>query len=185
MKIVIITIFIFLAFTQAEVTQSQNLVPENPQLPYPFDFCNVESATMGFFAGTEKDPTVANSNCVIYFPTLQKQFLAVVNGFNSSLIIPTNYFGWVDKVATLINRYALWQNYCTFSTLFTRLDNVVQNLEGITTLLYRIMMNYANIIVKISDFTTNFQKKDCYNSALAIGEIFSMALDFNVPEDIV
>ena len=62
MKIFVITVLIFLAFTQAEVTQSQSLATQNPQLPYPLDFCTVEPATMGFFAGTEKDPTVANSN---------------------------------------------------------------------------------------------------------------------------
>ena len=91
---------------------------------------------MGFFTGTEKDPTIANSKCVIYFPQLLEQANLVVNGFNTSLTIPSNFFGWASEVSTLIIRYSLWQNYCTFGSMFGALDNIFSTLEGFAGAFY-------------------------------------------------
>ena len=140
---------------------------------------------MGFFTGTESDPDVANSRCVTYFPILQGQFSLVVDGFNSSLVIPTRFIAWIDNVFTLINKYALWQNYCVFSTLFTRLDNTISTFEGLTTVFSRYIFNIALIQVQISDMNTYWGASDCFKMMRSVGIIFSTVLDFNVPEDIV
>ena len=140
---------------------------------------------MGFFTGTETDPAVANSRCVTYFPILKGQLNLVIDGFNSSLIIPTRFIAWLDTLSTLINRYALWQNYCVFSTLFTRLDNTISTFEGLTTVFSRYIFNIALVQAQISDVNTYLGNGDCFKMMRAVGIIFSTVLDFNVPEDIV
>ena len=140
---------------------------------------------MGFFIGTEPDPVVPNSKCVLYFPTLKNQIDAVITGFNTTLIIPTKFVGWLDSAFTLVNRYALWQGYCQFGTLFTSLDNVLETFDGITTVFYRVIFNYSTILIFLGDLTAAYNSKDCRGTFKAIGQVFSLALNFNVPEDIV
>ena len=151
----------------------------------PLDWCTIEQAVMGFFTGTERDPTVANSKCVTYFPTLTEQLNLVISELNITSLIPFNAIKLMDDGATLINKYALWQNYCIFGTLFTKLDNTIETFEGLTTAFYRIILNYAQVLVKVGDFSTAYSKADCRNMFKAMGEIFKMVLEFEVPEDIV
>lgn len=140
---------------------------------------------MGFFTGTEKDPSVPNSKCVTYYPNLQAQIDIIINEFNLTALIPTNGLKLIDDLATLVNRYSLWQTYCVFGTLFTKLDNTIETFEGITTAFYRLIMNYAKVLVKVGDLTTALNNKECFKMFRAAGEIFSMVLEYNVPEDII
>lgn len=140
---------------------------------------------MGFFTGTEPDPLVPNSRCVTYFPTLKQQIDLVISQLNVTALIPTNTFRLLDSMATFVNRFALWQEYCTFGTLFTRLDNTVETFEGLTTAFYRVILNYSTVLVKLGDLTTNFNNQRCFNMFRAMGEIFSIVLNFNVPEDVI
>ena len=151
----------------------------------PLGWCSVEDIVMGFFTGTEPDPVVPNSKCVTYFPNLQDQFELITSQLNMTLLFPTNTFRLLDTSATFVNKFALWQTYCTFGTLFTRLDNTIETLEGLTTAFYRVIMNYARVLVKIGDFTTALSGQKCFEMSRAVGEIFSMVFDFQVPEDII
>uniref|UniRef100_A0A7S3N9U3 Uncharacterized protein n=1 Tax=Euplotes harpa TaxID=151035 RepID=A0A7S3N9U3_9SPIT len=140
---------------------------------------------MGFFTGTENDPVVPNSKCVTYFPNLKTQYSMIINELNSTLLIPTNAVKCLDDVATLINRYSLWQGYCIFGTLFTKLDNVMETLEGVTNLFYKLILNYAKVLVKLGEFSNSYNEKKCFNMFRSLGEIFGLVLDYHVPEDIV
>jgi hypothetical protein len=140
---------------------------------------------MGFFTGTEPDPTVPNSKCVTYFPTLSDQFELVMSELNLTSLIPYKAIGVVDHAATLINKYALWQNYCTFGTLFTTLDNTIETFEGITAAFYRVVLNYAKVLTKVGDITTAFNQGNCFNTFKGVGEVFKIVLSFSVPEDII
>jgi hypothetical protein len=151
----------------------------------PLSWCTVEDVVMGFFTGTEPDPVVPNSKCVTYFPTLQTQFGLITSQLNITLLVPTNTFRFLDTSATMVNKFALWQTYCTFGTLFTRLDNTIETLEGLTTAFYRVIMNYAKVLVKIGNFTTAFNAQKCFAMSQAVGEIFSLIFDFQVPEDVI
>lgn len=150
----------------------------------PWEFCSIKDAVQGFLTGTERDPTVANSRCVIYFPDLQNQFNNVIGGVNATLVVPTNFVGWLIDVVALINRYALWQNYCVFATLFTRLDNIM-TLEGLTTVFSRGLINSGLLTTHFASFNTAWTGSQCIPMMKAAGTIFSILLDFNVPEDIV
>ncbi|CAI2381979.1 unnamed protein product [Moneuplotes crassus] len=151
----------------------------------PLDFCTVNQLTIGFFTGTEKDPSFANSRCVQFFPRLEEQFNLFFGGINATLLVPTNFVRWVNSGVTLINQYAAWQNYCTFATILTRLDNAVETTEGLATLLFRVMNNYPKIFVHFADMTTGFTNQDCSKMSKAAGGIFSLVFDFNVPEDVI
>ena len=140
---------------------------------------------MGFFTGTEKDPSFPNSRCVEYFPVLASTFDRFINGVNITLIYPPNFFSWIQSGVSVVNRYALWQSYCTFDSLFTDLDNSVQTMEGVTNVIYRLIMNYANILSASADVTVAFNDRHCKPMFIGIGRIFSYLLEFNVPEDIV
>lgn len=140
---------------------------------------------MGFFTGTEPDPIVPNSRCVLYFPTLQAQAILVWSQLNFTALFPGNAIRILDDTFTLINRYSQWQTYCQFGTLFTKLDNTIETFEGITTAFYRMVMNYAAVLVKLGDFTTNMQAGKCFLMARAVGEIFKIVFDFKVPEDVI
>ena len=151
----------------------------------PWEYCTVKDAVMGFFTGTETDPDVANSRCVTYFPILQDQLEYVVNSIDANIVIPTHTVAWINQVVALINRYALWQNYCVFATLFTRLDNTVSTREGLITAASRGLFNsqiIQNQMAVLQEAHTNGQ---CFNAFRAAGTIFGVILDFNVPEDIV
>jgi hypothetical protein len=140
---------------------------------------------MGFFTGTEPDPVVPNSKCVTYYPTLHTQIELILSELNFTALIPTHAFKLIDDSATLINRYSLWQTYCTFGTLFTKLDNTIETFEGITTAFYRLIMNYSKVLVRVGDLTTALNNKECFKMFRAAGEIFSLVFEFQVPEDII
>ncbi|CAI2366830.1 unnamed protein product [Moneuplotes crassus] len=152
---------------------------------WPWEFCSVRSAVTGFFTGTESDPDYPNSRCVTRFPDLQDQFSLVVNSVGPNLLIPTNFVAWLNTIVTLIVRYGYWQNYCVFSTLFTRLDNTIQNREGLITALSRGVFQSSLIEAQWSDFRKFMGEEDCFKMSRAFGIMFSVILDFNVPEDIV
>ena len=109
----------------------------------------------------------------------------IINELNYTLIIPTNALKLIDDVASLINRYSLWQNYCIFATLITKLDNVVQTIEGITGLFYKLILNYAKVLIKVGEMTANYNANKCFETFRPIGELVGMLLDYHVPEDIV
>ena len=149
------------------------------------EWCTVENVVMGFFTGTEKDPSVPNSKCVTYYPNLHDQIEIIIAELNFTALIPTNTLRLIDDSATLINRYSLWQTYCIFGTMFTKLDNTIETFEGITTAFYRLIMNYSKVLVKIGDLTTALNNKECFKMFRAAGEIFALVFEFNVPEDII
>lgn len=128
---------------------------------------------------------VMNHKCVMYFPEVLKQLNLVISEVNATALLPVNALRLLDHTFTFINRYALWQGYCTFGTLFGKLDNTIETFEGFTTAFYRVIMNYAKVFVKIGDFTSALNNKQCNPMAKAVGEIFGMVFDFQVPEDII
>lgn len=140
---------------------------------------------MGFFTGTEADPSIPNSKCVMYFPTVVNQLELVIKEFNLTSLVPVNGLKLIDDFYTLINRYSLWQGYCQFGTMFGKLDNTIETFEGLTTAFYRLIMNYATVLVKLGDLTTAFNNQQCFTTFRALGELFKMVFDFRVPEDYV
>ena len=150
-----------------------------------FETCTVEDVVMGFFTGTESDPTVTNSLCVRYYPELHAQIELIISELNSTLLVPYNFLQLIDDSATLINKYSVWQNYCVFGTLFTALDNVLETFDGITTVVYRFILGYAEVLTKIGNLTTAYTDGECRETFQAAGEIFSILFAFNVPEDII
>ena len=179
MKILILSLFLILV----SVRGNQDI--NDLKIVWPLDFCTIQDAVQGFFTGTEEDPSVANSRWVIYFPTLQEKLNTVVSGINTTLIIPTHFFAWLQEVVTLINRYSLWQNYWTFATMFTQLDNTVQTPEGLISLVYKFVLNQAKFQEQIAIFTENFKAGNCFEMSLGAGGVFSALFQFNVPEDII
>uniref|UniRef100_A0A7S3J2E6 Uncharacterized protein n=2 Tax=Euplotes harpa TaxID=151035 RepID=A0A7S3J2E6_9SPIT len=107
------------------------------------------------------------------------------NAFNMTLLIPSNMFKFLDDSATFINRYSLWQGYCMFGTMFTKLDNAIETFEGITGVFYKIILNYATMLIKIGNFSTAYSSSKCRDMFKAVGEIFKLAFDFVIPDDIV
>ncbi|CAI2373124.1 unnamed protein product [Moneuplotes crassus] len=189
MKTIAIIFFAFVICAQAYGTTESDKYPEftKPKSvnAWPLDFCSVQSAVTGFFTGTESDPDFPNSRCVTRFPNLQDQFLLVVNSVNATLLIPTNFVRWTNNIVGLIVAYAQWQNYCVFATLFTRLDNTVQTREGLITALSRGVFQSEEITTQWTNIQQSFSKGECFTMFRAAGRIFSIILDFNVPEDIV
>ena len=195
MKILLCIALIFwIAHAASPVIEIDNLIDSIHQgnSTFPWDiifqlleFCTVKDAVTGFFTGTELDPTVANSRCVTYYPILESHFNYVISSYNASIIYPSYFLGWVDSVASTITKYALWQNYCIFSTLLTRLDNTIVTLEGFTTLLYRVLLTHTGLFAKFNQVLEGFKNQQCFVMSEAAGEIASVMLDFHVPEDIV
>ncbi|CAI2382034.1 unnamed protein product [Moneuplotes crassus] len=180
-SILVIALCFIYAATALESTESQQSLQVFP----PFGFCTVRDMTMGFFTGTEKDPVHPNSRCVQFFPRLEEQFNMFVGGVNETLLIPTNFVRWINTGVVLINQYAAWQNYCTFATVLTRLDNAVETMEGLATLVFRVMNNYPKLFILFADITTGFTNENCVQMSKAAGGAFSVIFDFNVPEDVV
>ena len=139
----------------------------------------------GFITGWEKDPTIPNSNCYTYYPVLQDQVSMIVNELNYTLLIPTNLFKFIDDSATLINRYSLFQNYCQAATLLTKLDNVFQTIEGVTGLLYKVVLNYAQLMILFGTIANAYNQQQWFNMAKGAGQVFSLLFDFQIPDDIV
>lgn len=139
---------------------------------------------MGFFTGTEPDPKVPNSKCVMYFPDVREMVENIIKQLNITSLLPYNALQLVDDSATLLTRYAQWMKYCIFATLFTRLDNTFETFEGLTTAFYRIILNYSTVLVKIGDFSTSMAASNCRGMFQAVGEIFKLVFQFEVPEDI-
>ena len=189
-SILVVLIIVLVTFSHAKQPQSANKMNQSADgivkhLTAFLDFCDIKSAIQGFFTGCEPDPDVANSKCVTYYPSLEVQVALLIEGFNMSLVIPTNFIGYVDHSATLINRYALWQEYCVFGELFTKLDNTIETFSGITTLAYKFILNYAQILVQVGDLTTKFQDGECFDMFKALGIIFHILFEYEIPEDIV
>ena len=184
-SIVILAVLLSICISVSASENSGKLLQDFRDPKFPLDFCTVTDAVQGFFTGTEKDPSVANSRCVIYFPTLLEQANIVISGVNSTLLIPTHFFAWLQTGVTLINRYSLWQNYCTFATIFTQLDNSVQNTEGLIGVLYKFVLNNAKITETFTELQEHFNGGRCFDMFLSSGKIFSLLFDFNVPEDII
>ena len=181
MKLIVLTLIILFSI-KCSPTGKSSLMNDNA---FPWEFCTVTEAVQGFFTGTEKDPSVTNSRCVAYFPTLVEQFNTFINGANMTLLNPQNFFGWIQQGVTLINRYSLWQNYCQFATMFTQLDNTIENVDGFVALLYRFIYNQNKIQERSADFFTYLGREDCSNTFKSAGGVFSLLFDFNVPEDII
>ena len=148
-------------------------------------FCTIKEATQGFFTGCESDPEVANSKCVTYYPDLEKQVKKIMDDVNATVFIPTQTVNLIDDITIGINRYALFQKYCEFGQMFTKLDNVLESFAGITTFFYKIILNYATLIGKFSDISTHYKEEKCQEMFKDVGMVFSKLLDFEVPEDIV
>ena len=140
---------------------------------------------MGFFTGTEPDPGVPNSKCVLYFPELKRQFDLVIDSLNVTSLIPTNAVALLDNALIFVKRFSAWQTFCEFGVMFTALDNTFESISGFTTAFYRIIMQYNTVLIKVGNFTQAFNTKKCFDMARAVGEIFSIAFDFHVKEDIV
>lgn len=121
----------------------------------------------------------------MYFPTVVNQLELVIKEFNLTSLIPVNGLKLIDDFYTLINRYSLWQGYCQFGTMFGKLDNTIETFEGLTTAFYRLIMNYATVLVKLGDFTTALNNQQCFTMFRSLGELFKMVFDFRVPEDYV
>ena len=166
------------------ITENKNSLFER-NLYGPLEFCTAKDMFRGFFTGTEPDPTVANSKCQHYFPDVEEQFHKMIDSFNSTVWVPSQTFYFLDQAVIFIDRYALWMRYCEFGQMFTKLDNSIETLEGITTVFYKIILNYAKILTTLGDVTTNFQAGKCYEMFRALGVIFHIVFDFTVPEDII
>ena len=187
--VVIALVLIIAGFAEARTKFGKAPLNLSKYIPLPgleaLDSCTVEEVAMGFFTGTEPDPEVPNSQCVLYFPTLTDQFDLVMNSYNLTALLPNNTLKVLDESATLINKYSLWQNYCTFGTLFTALDNVLETFDGFVAVVYRVVFSYAQFLIFIGDMTTAYNRGNCFDTFKAVGEIVSLGLSFEIPEDIV
>ena len=124
------------------------------------NWCSVKDFTQGFFTGTEPDPAVPNSRCVLYFPELLNQVNHTIQNINISMLIPTNFFYVVDNVFTSVVRLNQWMNHCQFGTMFTKLDNTFESIAGLTTAFYKFIMNYANLLVELGRITSHFAQQN-------------------------
>ena len=182
-----ITLAVILLCIVAISAEKQEVTPYNAMDSFkllPFDFCTANTFVRGFFTGTEPDPKVPNSKCVMYFPELETQFNKLVDSFNMTALIPTRALGVLDNTATFINRFALWMRYCEFGQLFGKLDNTLETLEGFVSVFYRFTLNYSKVFIQLGDLSVGYQAKNCFNMMKAMGVIFSILFDFQVPEDI-
>lgn len=84
----------------------------------------------------------------------------ILNELNYTTLIPTNMFKFIDDCATLINRYSLFQNYCQAATLLTKLDNIFETVEGVIALLYKVVQNYAQLLILLGTTGKEYDAKN-------------------------
>mmetsp|Transcript_13131 Transcript_13131/g.14753 ORF Transcript_13131/g.14753 Transcript_13131/m.14753 type:complete len:107 (-) Transcript_13131:49-369(-) len=105
-----------------------------------------------------------------------------MNGINLPLLIPTHFIGWIDSIFTLINKYALWVNYCNFGSIFSIMDRFINTPEMPTMVLLRFLTNFNNLRTQIGEISKYFSKGDCFFMFIPVGEIFSVLFGFIVPQ---
>lgn len=127
---------------------------------------------------------MANSRCVVYVPDLVAQANTVIDLVTPDLVIPTNFVGWVIEIVTLINRYALWQKYCSFGSLFATLDNLLNAIENISVVLVRYTSHREEVHSEWNNVVQQNTNEDCFQMFKSAGRILSLLTGFNVAEDI-
>lgn len=145
----------------------------------------MKTSIQGFFTGTEPDPNVANSKCVYYFPEVLTQANVILAGVTTDLIIPTHFIGWLREITTLVNRFALWQRYCVFNSLFTTLDNYMNSATNLSILMVKYMTNKSTVDAEAAKFVEYNENEECFNMFRAAGRIFALLIGYTVPEDVI
>ena len=113
---------------------------------------------VNFFQGTEANPTVGDSKCVTYFPTLQETYQGVLMNITSGNFNPSFWIGVAQNTTVLINRYVQWMTYCEFGLLFTRIDNTIESLSGLTNAFFKFSIHFQQLQVS---YVTKDPCQDC------------------------
>ena len=139
----------------------------------------------GFFYGTESNQTIPDSRCYTTYPKMTLSFSNSLEQSLSGNFTPAHIFQNLQNYTLAINFLATWTSYCEFGLLFTRLDNTVESLSGLTNAFYKGVLNYSSLEVIFNDFKVAYQSGDCYTMARDFGKAFSIIFDFTVAEEFI
>ena len=67
----------------------------------------------------------------------------------SGNLSPIWWIGIAQNLTVSINKYVLWMSYCEFGLLFTRIDNTIESMSGLTNAFFKFSIHYQQLQVSV------------------------------------